>query len=204
MNRSIDLIGQKFNRLTVIERAENDKHNNAMWLCRCDCGNLCKATTSGLRNGNNQSCGCLHKETFNNKTHCKRNTRLYRIYAHMKERCSNENNKNYERYGGRGITVCDEWLQNFQAFYDWAMANGYKDSLTIDRIDNDKGYSPENCRWVTMKEQSNNKSCNIIITFNGKTQTLKQWADELGMNYTRLYQRIYVRGWSIEKAFKTK
>lgn len=137
-------------------------------------------------------------------THGKRNTRLYSIYAHIKERCYNANNKSYHYYGAKGIIICDEWLHDFQAFYDWAMANGYADNLTIDRIDVNGNYEPSNCRWVTMKEQSNNKSCNISIAFNGKTQTLKQWADELGINYTRLYQRIYVRGWSVEKAFDLK
>lgn len=199
-----DLIGQKFNRLNVIRRIENDRHGKAQWLCKCECGNECIASTSGLKSGNNQSCGCLREETFTNQKHGKRNTRLYRIYSHIKGRCYDVNDRAYLYYGGRGIVMCDEWLADFQTFYDWAMMNGYRDDLTIERKDVSGNYEPSNCCWATMSEQSNNKRCNIVITFNGKTQNLKQWADELGVSYTKLYQRICVRGWSVEKAFTTK
>lgn len=200
----VDLTGQKFNRLVVIGRAENNKNGKAVWICQCECGNYCKATTGGLKTGNNQSCGCLHKETFSNKKHGKRNTRLYRIYAHMKCRCYDANNKDYMDYGGRGISVCDEWLNDFDSFYRWAIKNGYKDELTIERMNVDGNYEPTNCTWATRAEQCNNKRSNILITFGKKTQNLKQWSDELGTSYTKLYQRLYVRGWSVEKAFTTK
>lgn len=118
----------------------------------------------------------------------------------MLNRCYNANHKYYNRYGGRGITVCDEWKNNFQAFYDWAISNGYRDDLTLDRKDNDNGYSPENCRWTTKKEQSNNRENNIVITYNGKTQTLSQWAEEIRIPYHKLLVRIK-RGWSVERAF---
>ena len=133
--------------------------------------------------------------------HGKRNTRIYRIYAHMKGRCNNPNNEDYCYYGGKGIKVCSLWSEDFQSFYDWSMANGYADDLTIDRINVDGDYEPSNCRWVTMKTQCNNKSSNILITYNGKSQNLKQWAEELGVSYTMLYQRLYKYGWDVEKAF---
>ena len=112
----------------------------------------------------------------------------------MKQRCYNINYTYYKDYGGRGIAVCDEWLNDFQAFYEWSMNNGYKDNLTIDRIDNNKGYSPNNCRWVTRKTQVQNRRNNVYITYDGKTQTLSQWADELGVRYNTLVLR-HIRGW---------
>lgn len=127
-------------------------------------------------------------------------SRLKRIWSKMKSRCYSPKVYNYHRYGGRGITVCDEWKDNFQAFYDWAIANGYADDLTIDRIDNDGNYEPNNCRWATMKEQANNKSNNVRITYKGKTQDIKQWSEELGIAYTTLFIRIH-NGWPVEKAF---
>lgn len=127
-------------------------------------------------------------------------TRLYRIYSKMKQRCYAPDNHEYRYYGGRGITICDEWLQSFVAFYDWAMDHGYHDSLTIDRIDSNKGYSPDNCRWLSMKGQNNNRRCNLVITLNGKTQTLSEWSRELNLPYGTIHRRITVLGWSIEEA----
>lgn len=163
MGRLIDLTGQRFGRLTVVSRAENDKNKNPRWLCRCDCGHQTIVLGHLLRNGNTQSCGCLSHEQHSalmkemNKVHEWTGTRLYRIWGAMKSRCYNPKQRNYKHYGGRGITICDEWLYDFVAFRDWALANGYCEDLTIDRIDNDKGYSPDNCRWTTMKEQRLNQ-----------------------------------------------
>lgn len=126
--------------------------------------------------------------------------RLYGIWRGMKERCYSPKHINYHRYGGRGITVCEEWINSFQEFYDWAMANGYADDLTIDRKDNDGNYEPGNCRWATQKEQANNRRTNVKITYDGKTMDIKQWADELGICYTTLFFRI-TNGWPVEKAF---
>ena len=129
-------------------------------------------------------------------------TRLYSIWEHVKSRCLNKNDQAYGYYGGRGITVCADWL-DFIGFREWAIKNGYKDTLTIDRIDSNKGYYPANCRWATRKEQSNNIRTNKIITYNGKTQTITQWAEELLINPDTLYSRVYRANWSIEKAFTT-
>lgn len=131
-----------------------------------------------------------------------RHPRLYRIWADMKTRCNNPNFPKYTDYGGRGIKVCQEW-QLFEQFQEWAMTSGYADTLTLDRVDNDKGYSPSNCRWVTQKDQCNNKRNNHLLTYNGETLTIAQWARKLGINYFSLHDRITKLGWSAEKAIST-
>lgn len=160
-----DLTGQRFGRLVVTERAGIDKSKHAVWQCCCDCGEVRFVSSGNLLRGMTSSCGCIKSEklTERNTVHGKRNNRLYTVWIDMKKRCYNPTTHNYHRYGGRGITICDEWLHDFQAFYDWAIANGYDENApymkcTIDRIDNDKGYSPDNCRWVDAKTQNNNKS----------------------------------------------
>ena len=129
------------------------------WVCRCECGSEVVVEAYSLKTGHTQSCGCFQREATSaaNRTHGKRKTRLYRIWVCMKTRCYQKSYHAYRHYGGRGITVCDEWLNNFQGFYDWANANGYSDELSIDRIDVNGCYSPQNCRWVTMAEQNKNK-----------------------------------------------
>lgn len=160
-----DMTGKRFGRLVVINRVGSDTQGLATWFCRCDCGRNCVVSGAAMRKGNTKSCGCLHDEgaRIRRTTHGKSSTRLNGIWTMMKQRCYNPSNKNYNRYGGRGITVCDEWLHNFQAFYEWAIANGYDENAptgqcTIDRIDNDKGYDPDNCRFITIQEQQHNKS----------------------------------------------
>lgn len=127
--------------------------------------------------------------------HGKCNTRIYHTYKHMKQRCYNKNCKDFKDYGGRGITICDEWLNDFMAFYNLAYENGYKDTLTIDRIDNNKGYEPSNCRWISNQEQQNNKRNNVLLTYNGKTQTMAQWVECLGLKSGTVRMRHH-RGWS--------
>ena len=167
MGKFIDLTGQKFGRLTVIERADNTKQGQAKWLCQCDCGRKTVVMGKSLRNGNTKSCGCLQKETIGYKRtiHGQTNTRFYRIWCGMKSRCYNKKNPHFHLYGGRGIKVCNEWLKDFQTFYDWAIANGYADNLTLDRINVNGNYEPSNCRWITRKEQNNNKRAEPIIIF---------------------------------------
>lgn len=134
----------------------------------------------------------------------KMRTRLQEIYYSMKKRCYNKNHVHYKSYGGRGITVCDEWRDNSKSFYNWALSHGYSDKLTLDRIDVNKGYSPENCRWATWEEQRNNKRNNRVISFNGKSLTLKQWSLELDIPYYVLEHRLNAHHWTVEKAFTTK
>lgn len=161
MSRYIDLTGQKFGRLTVIKKVEATTKNKgrATWLCQCECGNTKRVLGQNLQNNHVRSCGCLSSESKAKRTykHGYHGTRLYRTYTDMMRRCHNPKEPWFQSYGAKGITVCKEWYKNPKAFCDWAMDNGYKDDLTIDRIDGTKGYSTENCRWVDFTIQSYNK-----------------------------------------------
>lgn len=154
----IDLTGRKFGRLTVLCRVPS-VNKRTKWKCVCECGNEIEVESYNLKTGHTNSCGCWQKEATStaNRTHGQRKTRLYRIWVCMRNRCYQKNYHAFQHYGGRGITVCDEWNNSFETFRDWAMSHGYTDNLTIDRKDNDKGYSPENCKWSTMAEQNQNK-----------------------------------------------
>lgn len=210
MGSFIDLTGKKFGRLTVLNRAENGRTANkpvVRWKCICECGNRLITEGNSLRRGRTKSCGCLNQvsrlKNLKRVTHGGSQTRLYHIWAHMKQRCSNPNVERYPLYGGRGIKVCESWNKSFSAFRDWALSNGYSDSLTLDRINVDGDYEPKNCRWATMKQQQNNKQFNRNIEFNGETKTLSEWADHIGINVNTLNSRIDLYCWSVEKALTT-
>lgn len=137
------------------------------------------------------------------KTHNKSNTKLHLVWITMRQRCNNDKSQRFELYGGRGIKVCREWDEDFMSFYRWSLSNGYKEGLSIDRIDNNGDYEPDNCRWVDQKEQNNNTRRTNFITYKGKTQSLKQWSEELNLNYSTLRSRLRI-GWSVEESFEIK
>lgn len=172
MGKLKDLTGQRFGKLIVVERAENDSQGNAQWLCKCDCGNKKVIRGYQLTNNKTKSCGCL--VGHNNETHKKSRTRMFNIWINMIQRCNNPKNSCYKYYGNKNIQVTKEWL-DFENFYNWASTNGYTDKLTIDRIDNNGNYEPNNCRWVDMKTQQRNRSNNNLITINGDTKCLAEW-----------------------------
>ncbi len=175
--RLTDLTGRRFGRLIVLNRHTENKRGKPVWVCKCDCGNITCVPGSYLTRGNTKSCGCFRRDysSVTHKTHgMSKNNRLYRIWNGMKDRCLNPSGKYWKRYGERGISVCNEWKDNFTAFRDWALSNGYEDSLTLDRIDNNQGYSPANCRWATYKTQENNRSNNILYRIDGNIVTLAQ------------------------------
>lgn len=188
----VDLTGMIFGNLIVIKRMPNNKRGNAVWKCDCKCGSTVFAATDSLKNGNTQGCGCKSKETARIRSlNSHRRTRVYSIYNCMKQRCYNQNNKGYKNYGGRGIKICEEWLNDYAKFYDWAIKSGYKDDLTIDRIDVNGNYEPLNCKWSTCKEQNNNRRSSIYLSYQGKTQTIYDWSIETGIKYSKLLRRFH-------------
>lgn len=198
MAKFIDITGKKYNRLTVIKRLENTDSGAARWLCKCDCGNETIVRGCNLKNGAVKSCGCLlHKPKPTKHGMCK--TELYARWAAMKSRCSSKNKRTYKDYAGRGITVCEEWLA-FEPFVKWALSNGYKKGLTLERINNDLGYSPANCKWITLGEQANNRRSSRLFTYNGKTMTLVQWCKEFDVDYRLAHNRINKLTWDFERA----
>ena len=200
-----DIAGQRFGRLVAI-KPNGKQFNNTKWLCKCDCGNFTTTNISSLTRGVCKSCGCLRKEltAAKFKTHGCTRTKLYAVYRTMRARCEKPKDSHYKYYGGKGIKVCDEWKENFKTFHDWAISNGYKEGMTIDRIDINKNYEPSNCRWVDMIVQANNKSNNNFITYNGETHTIAEWASIKDLTYATLYQRIMKHKWTIERALTTK
>lgn len=187
-----DLSGRRFGRLVAIEVDSRNWQGKTMWRCRCDCGNETVVKSDSLKSGHTRSCGCLYTENIGktNLTHGHTGERIHNIWKCMRSRCSNQNNDSYENYGGRGVSVCDEWKNDFQSFYDWSMHNGYADNLSIDRINNDGDYSPENCRWTTALTQANNTRRNRYITYNNITHTCSEWARILGLRKDVLRHRL--------------
>lgn len=187
-----DLTGKRYGKLTVI-KFSHKKAGKYYWLCQCDCGKIKAIVSCSLKSGNTKSCGCeMNKHSTigeRTKTHGQSHTRLHNIWLDIKKRCNSVTNQAYERYGGRGIQVCKEWMEDYMNFYNWAVSHGYNENLSIDRIDNNGNYEPNNCRWTTKKQQANNRRTNVYITKDGITKTLAEWSDILQENYFKLYSR---------------
>ena len=199
---AIDLTGQKFNKLTVLERDwsyPTGAGKSVYWKCLCDCGNITIVRGSNLKNGSVKSCGCrIYKS--HNATHNMSKTRIYREWASIKNRCYNKNNKSFKDYGGRGIKVCNEWLNSFETFKEWAYSNGYEDNLTIERKDVDGDYCPSNCTWIPFNEQQRNRKICYSFEYHGRKQDLSSWCKELNLPYKNIHNRIYKLGWSFDRA----
>lgn len=205
--------GDKFGRLTVIRYSHKElvsfaesrkNYNKYFYECRCDCGKYGLYDEKSLRNGNTKSCGCLNHDSLveRNKTHNLSKTRLYKIYHGIKKRCYNSNSKSYKNYGARGIGMDKEWLDDFMNFYLWAINNGYADGLTIERIDVNKNYCPENCTWIPVSEQAKNTTRNVFYEYKGEKHILSDWAKIYNLPFTCVRRRLD-RGWSIEIALTT-
>lgn len=193
-----DMAGQTFGRLTAIE-CVGRRGRKALWRCHCSCGAIVDVVGYSLRLGDSKSCGCLKKELTGNRarTHGMHKTTEWRVWVAMKDRCTNPKTPAWKDYGGRGITVCQEWLDSFAAFY--RDMGPRPPNRTLDRLNNDKGYNPSNCAWRTQKEQHNNRRSNRHLTLNGRTMTMSQWAEEIGIEVRTLHARLKI-GWSVEKA----
>lgn len=198
-NNTADLVGKVFSRLIVVRRDGVIWGQQAAWECACECGNTARTSSHALTSGDKKSCGCLEKE--NNASlyrHGKYGTRSHRIWTNMKTRCTNPNNRFYPDYGGRGITVCDKWNE-FAGFFD--DMGECPEGMTLDRLDNDLGYSKGNCRWATMKQQCSNRRSNINVEIDGVTKTLKEWAQFYDVKYANVYWR-YTHGKPMSEWFK--
>ena len=205
MGKFVNLLGQKFGRLVVVEKTAIRGSSGAVfWKCLCDCGNTKNVSSSCLKTSQTKSCGCYFIDVARKKGQAKKihgmtNTRLYRIWSNMKNRCYSETNKKYKNYGGRGIIVCDEWKNSFEQFYkDMGIPD---ENLTLDRIDVNGNYEPANCKWSTQKEQQNNRRNNLIIEYQSKKYTLQQICDLLGKNSDIVQQRLK-RGDSVERSLR--
>lgn len=205
-----DLTGQRFGRLVAIKKVGKSNSHGVLWECKCDCGKVCNVRANYLREGSTTSCGCYHSEI--KREHMRKvseknvkhgmarrghTTSLFTRWECMRSRCYYPKNIMYHRYGGRGIKVCDEW-QEFEPFMEWALANGYRDDLALDRIDGDGDYCPENCRWVTQKENNRNKDDIVYLTVDGETRMLVEWAEITNQPVGRLHSRRK-SGWSDEE-----
>ena len=202
-------VGSKIGRLTMIEKIINPDTGKIQWKCKCDCGNTTIVDEKNLKYGHTKSCGCLKKES--SIIHGESKTNLYDIWNNIKSRCNNPNTKFYKDYGARGIFMCKEWADDYTVFRDWALANGYipdaiyennRDKLTVERIDYNGPYCPENCKLIPLSKQNENKRNNVRYEFNGKKLLAKEWAEETGIPLTTINSRL-ARGWSIDKILTT-
>lgn len=207
MGKLNNLTGMTFGRLQVIKRAGSNKNKQALWLCECQCEKKTKLIVIGsdLLRGHTQSCGCLQREIVCNiKTkHGQSFTALHNIWTNMKQRVCNKKCEAYQNYGGRGIKICDEWINSFESFYTWATNNGYKEGLTIERKNVNGDYCPENCTWASKLTQTRNRRNTQQVYYKNELKPLSQWCDELNLPYNTIRARINTYHWSIEKAFTT-
>ena len=208
-----DITGSDFGYWHVVSRAPNDKDGNTYWNCQCVCGTERVISGHNLRRGYTTNCGCMTKKLLS-ESHIKHggssiyatseNTKLYKVWNSMRSRCKNETSQSYSYYGGRGINICEEWDNSFEAFRKWSLDNGYKIGLTIDRINVNGDYCPENCRWVDRVTQANNTTRTRYVTYNGETRTIKEWSEITGINYNTLVGRLYRYHWPVEDALGIK
>ena len=209
-----DLTNRKFGRLTVVRlhhKVQKYKPNGRpnghrfYWECKCSCGQTKIILADHLTRHKILSCGCLGREraSLASTKHKLHGTRIYGIWGSMIQRCKNEHIERYDIYGGRGIEVCKEWKEDFLNFYNWAINNGYKDNLSIDRINVNGNYEPSNCRWATAKEQARNMRTDVNLTYNGETHCVSEWAEITGIKVTTIRHRVKIAGWSVEKALTT-
>lgn len=198
MGKIKNIKGNKYGKLTVISFVDV-KNKKAYWLCECDCGNIVEISGIALRNGNTKSCGCLKHTHRDLGARGLSKTRINNIYHSIKQRCNNPNLPGYKDYGGRGIKICEEWNTSFLSFYDWAINNGYSDKLSIDRIDVNGNYEPNNCRWITHKKQMSNTRKNLKYTIDGETLCLSEWCEKYNMPYWTVLHRIQ-RGLDVKTA----
>ena len=201
--------GEKFGRLTLVRIATESTNKYKTWECLCDCGKTTFVHQDNLKSGQVKSCGCLRHEIlvkrnqhgkWNGETLVNKHCNIYKIWGSMISRCYKPSCGDYKRYGARGITVCDEWKDNFLVFLDWALINGWQLGLTIDRIDNNQGYTSQNCRWTDRKTQNNNRRSNRFINIDGETHTLAQWSEISGIQSETIAKRINAR-WDISRWF---
>ena len=202
MPKYIELTGQRFGKLVVLKRVENAKDGATRFLCQCDCGNTKVIRSKHLKSGAISDCGCEKSQRTrnNNLKHGGSGTRLYNIWIKMRDRCKNPHSADWADYGGRGITVCDKWDSSFESFRKWAESAGYEKGKSIDRIDVNSGYYPDNCRWVSTQIQANNKRNNHIVSYHGKKMSLADVARLSTVPYGTIKRRICVYGWSVEEA----
>lgn len=210
MKYSKDVTGMKIGRLTVIDQCDYTSKSGKVLSgvkCKCDCGNTKIISRNSFLSGKTKSCGCLIRE-FNSKRKCKNNLKnvdllsiefnvpkiniekLFNIYKSMKNRCYKKDNISYKNYGGRGITICDEWLENRNAFIKWAIENNFEPGLSIDRVDNDKGYFPDNCKFSNRHEQTINKRNTILVLFNGEYVPICDMSEKTGLSYEKIRYKV--------------
>lgn len=195
-----DLKGKRFGHLTALYLTVDELYKKKKWLCRCDCGREIEITGSNLISGHSTQCKQCQLKTLQrgNVTHNQSHTKLYNVWNGMIQRCTNTNHKSFSDYGGRGITICEEW-RSFDNFQKWAWEHGYGEGVEIDRIDNNGNYRPENCRWITRIKNARNKSNNKIIVYNGESKTLSEWATYFGVNYKNLSRNLN-KGYTLDEA----